>query len=85
MTTAAERECTRSDAGTLSDWQLPEVYQQENSKYFPSDSSLLWFIRQHRQELASAGALARICGRIHVNAPRITQLVITIGQRAVKA
>ena len=57
---------------------LPTVKQT-----FPSADSLKWFVRQHRDELATAGALINITGRLRFNPSRFSQAAVAIGRNAV--
>ncbi len=50
---------------------------------FPSPDSLKWFVRQHRDELANAGALINITGRLRFHPPRFNQAAVAIARRAV--
>ncbi|MDO8313911.1 MAG: hypothetical protein Q7T00_01515 [Rugosibacter sp.] len=50
---------------------------------FPSVDSLKWFVRQHRDELATAGALINITGRLRFHPSRFGQAAVAIGRDAV--
>ncbi|MBU1357643.1 MAG: hypothetical protein KKC79_02315 [Gammaproteobacteria bacterium] len=56
-------------------------YQADRSAIFPSTTSLDWFIRRHRARLASAGALAVICGRLLIHQEIFDKSVMEIGRR----
>lgn len=50
---------------------------------FPSPDSLKWFVRQHKVELAEAGALINITGRLRFHPARFGQAAVAIGRNAV--
>lgn len=58
-------------------------YQAERSDVFPSLDSARWAIRQHRAELASAGALLKIADRLYLDPERADQVFIEAGRRRV--
>ena len=49
------------------------------SAYFPSEYSLQWFIRKHRQYLIEHGALLILRGRDHLHIQRFEISIIDIG------
>ena len=49
---------------------------------FPSADSLKWFVRQHRDELATAGALINITGRLRFHPARFQAMAVQIGRGA---
>ncbi len=51
---------------------------------FPSADSLKWFVRQHRNELATAGALINITGRLRFHPTRFSHAAVAIGRSAVR-
>jgi hypothetical protein len=58
----------------LGDFTLPEALWAEGgvtAPLFPSPSSWQWFLRQHRDELAQAEAIAIHAGRLLVNEGRV--------------
>lgn len=60
------------------------TWRKRNAHIFRSDESLRWWWRDpaHRNEVIEADVVAVIAGRVHVtDAPRLTELVIGIGQR----
>lgn len=67
-----------SDASTL---KLLKDYRAERSQLFPSDESLRWTIRQHRDELVSAGALVCPTGRWLVQPAAFDKVMVAIGTR----
>lgn len=56
---------------------LPVVEQT-----FPSEDSIRWFVRRHRDVLAASGAVIVITGRMRFHPARFKQLAVEIGQRA---
>jgi hypothetical protein len=48
---------------------------------FPTEDSLKWFIRRHRNALVDAGALIIITGRMRFHRARFMEAAIEIGQR----
>lgn len=59
------------DFGTL----LPTVRST-----FPSKHSLNWFVRRHRDELAAAGALICITGRLRFHPTLFQRAAVDIGR-----
>lgn len=53
---------------------LPRVEQT-----FPSEQSLKWFVRQHRNELAESGALIVLTGRLRFHPQRFKDAAVNIG------
>lgn len=51
---------------------------------FPSQDSLKWFIRQHRDDLADAGAVINITGRLRFHPGRFQQAAVEICRRVAK-
>jgi hypothetical protein len=51
---------------------------------FPSQDSLKWFIRQHRDDLADAGAVINITGRLRFHPERFQQAAVDICRRVAK-
>lgn len=49
---------------------------------FPSKDSLRWFVRQHREELATSGALITITGRVRFHPTRFQCAAVAIGRDA---
>lgn len=49
------------------------------SHSFPTEHSLKWFVRNHRDELAGAGALINITGRLRFHPGRFQDAVVRIG------
>jgi len=59
----------------------PEEQQKRNPAMFPSISSIQWFMRAHREELAAKGAVISPTGRKLLVQPVFDQVVIEIGRR----
>lgn len=59
----------------------PEEYRAARPQLYPSEQSLLWFMRRNREELVSAGAIIIPNGRWLVCPQEFDQAVIDIGQR----
>ncbi len=49
---------------------------------FPTQESIKWFIRQHRDELAVGGALINVTGRLRFHPARFQQVTVEIGRIA---
>lgn len=54
------------------------------SRTFPSQDSLKWFIRQHKDELAQSGALITLTGRLLFHPARFQVAAVEIGRSAVR-
>ena len=67
---------------TLEALALPEQYRQTRAHLFPSEQSLLWFLRKHRRELVSAGALLIVAGRNHIDPTACDEVVLRVGRAA---
>lgn len=52
---------------------------------FPSKDSLKWFVRRHREELAAAGALICITGRLRFHPTLFQRTAVEIGRSSVCA
>lgn len=52
---------------------------------FPSEQSLRWFVRHHRSELVSAGALISLTNRLRFHPDAFRRVAIGIGSRNVLA
>ncbi|QWE05633.1 hypothetical protein [Polynucleobacter sp. JS-JIR-5-A7] len=46
---------------------------------FPSEASLLWFIRKNKIVLAKAGAILKPAGRLMINQDKFDNAVLNIG------
>jgi hypothetical protein len=57
-------------------------WRSANAHLFSSDASLRWAVDQNREELAQAGALALISGRICAVEPTFSILLLDIAKRA---
>lgn len=49
---------------------------------YPTEDSVRWFVRRHRDALAAAGAVIIITGRMRYHPARFKQAAVEIGQRA---
>lgn len=49
---------------------------------FPTEDSVRWFVRRHRDALAAAGAVIIITGRMRYHPARFKQAAVAIGQKA---
>lgn len=58
---------------------LPQVQHT-----FPTIDSVRWFVRVHREQLARAGAVIAITGRLRFHPERFQQLAVEIGRQAVE-
>ncbi|RYF56018.1 MAG: hypothetical protein EOO27_19510 [Comamonadaceae bacterium] len=65
----------------LSGLLKPEGYQAQTAHLFPSEQSIRWYIRQHRDALVSAGALLYIAGRLWINSGKFDSYVLEAGAR----
>ena len=68
---------------TLSNLLALAEYQRERAHFFPSIESARWALRQHRRELAQAGALVKIADRLFVDPERADQVFLEVGRRRV--
>lgn len=62
--------------------KLPPQYRDTRQHMFPSEGSLQWYIRQHRDALVKSGAILIIAGRIQIHAERFDAYVIRQGKAA---
>lgn len=67
-------------AADLSKLKLPADYVSTRPHIFPSDSSLKWFIRRHREKLVAAQAISRPLGRDLINEEKFDSVVLEVGQ-----
>ncbi len=58
-----------------------QQYQQRASEVFRSQSSLDWFIRAHRAELAQHGAIVKLAGEVLIDEGKFPDVAKTIGSR----
>lgn len=73
-----------TDTSQLSRLTTPEEYQSTRTHVFPSQASLAWFIRRHRQRIIDAGAMSIPAGRKLIDNERFDQVVVDVGQAALK-
>ena len=62
----------------------PADYRAERSDFFPSDSSLTWAMRLHRERLVVAGAIVKVAGRIFIRPAAFDAVVLAAGQAALQ-
>lgn len=60
----------------------PSAYRETRGHIFPSEGSLEWFARTHRDELRRFGALVEVGGRVFVHAQRFDEYVLNGGKVA---
>ncbi len=73
-------------AFNLQELKTPEDYISEGRTHiFPSEASLLWFIRKNRSLLLQASALFCPTGRTLINSPQFDHVVITVGTNALRS
>jgi len=60
----------------------PRVYQARRSHLFTSPVAFDWWVRKHRPELVSLGALLKVAGHVVVNEPVMDDAVLSLGQAA---
>lgn len=49
---------------------------------YPTEESVRWFVRNHRDALAASGAVIIITGRMRYHPARFKQAAVEIGQKA---
>lgn len=54
-------------------------YREPRQHIFPSEGSLQWYIRRHRDALIACGALLMIAGRWQVNPEQFDTQVLSAG------
>lgn len=64
---------------------LLSEYREQRQRFFPSENSLQWYVRQHKRGLAGAGALLLHTGRWYVNAARFDAYVMEAAGKAAAA
>jgi hypothetical protein len=69
------RDGPRSGLVSLWDWRA------QNSHLFPSDTSLRWHLRRHRDSYTDAGALLELAGRFVIEPQKFEQTLRQVGQR----
>ncbi|MFL6694246.1 MAG: hypothetical protein ACJ8GO_14950, partial [Ramlibacter sp.] len=60
-------------------------YGAEREHVFPSKTSLIWFLRQHKAALVDARALLMLSGRWFVDPEKFDEYVLAEGTRAAGA
>lgn len=56
------------------------TFQQEHPRTFPSLDALRWLIRKHKTRLVEGGALLVIAGRLWIDPPVFSQVVMEVGR-----
>lgn len=51
--------------------------------HFPTEQSLRWYVRHHRNELVEAGALISVANRLRFHPAAFARTVVSIGARNV--
>ena len=69
------RDAPRTPLIGLWDWRA------SNPHLFPSDTSLRWHLRQHRDDYITAGALLEIAGRFVVDPVKFERVLREVGAR----
>ena len=72
-------------ANAVSALVLLAEYRESRQRFFPSEYSLQWYVRQHKQGLVQAGALLLHAGRWFADAERFDAFVIEAGSKAAQA
>lgn len=78
----------RQHPRVIGDFTEPLVLWTNNrgasAPLFPSQNSWQWFLRNHRQQLADAGAIGMHVGRLVVNEERCEEVAHEVAKAAVK-
>lgn len=69
------RDTPRVDLTSVWDWRAG------NPHLFPSDASLRWHLRKHRDAYIVVGALMEIAGRLYCDPPKFEQVLREVGGR----
>lgn len=69
------RDIPRSSLVSLWEWRA------ENAHLFPSDTSLRWHLRKHRDAYTKTGALLQVAGRFVVIPEKFEAVLREVGQR----
>jgi len=67
---------------TLDQYVDMRAIQPDLKHSYPTLDSFRWFVRNHREELARAGALINITGRLRFHPELFQQAAIEIGRKA---
>lgn len=59
----------------------PADYQAMRPNVFRTQQGVVWFVRQHREELAKEGALHVVAGRNMLNPAKTDAVVLAVGSR----
>ena len=65
--------------------KAPDTWRAANAALFPTDESLRWTLRQHRERLVRSGALVRLRGAWHAVEPAFSAEVVAIARDAAHA
>ena len=76
-----ERVTDAPRSGLLNLWQ----WRERNAHLFPSDTSLRWHLRQHRETYIAAGALFEVGGRYVCDPAKFEQTLRTVGTVAARS
>lgn len=76
---------TLQHLGALAEYVDMETLLPDVRSTFPSKDSLKWFVRQHRETLAKAGALICITGRLRFHPALFQRAAVEIGQTSARA
>lgn len=49
---------------------------------FPTENSVRWFVRQHRDDLVNSGAIIEVAGRLRFHPDRFQAAALSIGRTA---
>lgn len=63
--------------------RLPE-YGAQRRNVFQSESALQWFVRRHRSELVSAGALTMLSRQWYADPARFDEFILKAGAAAAR-
>jgi hypothetical protein len=63
---------------------LLSAYREQRQHFFPSQGSLDWFLRRHRQGLVQAGALFLLSGRWFADLRTFDDYVMGVGATEAK-
>ena len=62
----------------------PTAYRETRQHVFPSEGSLSWALRQHRDRLVQAGALVKLGGALLIVESPFDAVMLEVGQEAAK-
>lgn len=73
-------ECTPLQSATLGEFVDLKTLLHSVEHTFPTQDSLKWYVRNHRDELAAAGALIYIAGRARFHPQIFQKTAVEIGR-----